>query len=83
MSIRNNITTIIAALALALTILTGFVSCHTVGKLEQIDRRLDGITSELSTLKSPEYQQQVFNERMARLLDLVRQRQEIALAHSE
>lgn len=83
MSIRSNITTIIAALALALTIMTGFVSCHTVGKLEQIDRRLDGITSELSTIKSPEYQQSQFNERLSRVLDEVRKRQELALAHSE
>lgn len=83
MSIRNNITTIIAALALALTILSGFVSCQTVGKLEQIDRRLDGIQTELTTIKSPQYQQQQFNERLSRVLDEVRKRQEIALAHTQ
>lgn len=73
----------LAALALAVSIMLAFVALSTADKLQQIDRRLDGITSELSTLKSPEYQQSQFNERLSRVLDEVRRRQEIALAHSE
>lgn len=80
---RKHFFNIIATLALVITILMAFVSLRTVDRLEQIDRRLDGITSELSTIKSPEYQQTQFNERLSRVLDEVRRRQEIALAHSE
>ena len=80
---RKHFFNIITTLALVITILMAFVSLRTVDRLEQIDRRLDGITSELSTIKSPEYQQSQFNERLSRVLDKVRRRQEIALAHSE
>ncbi len=80
---RKHFFNIIATLALVITILMAFVSLRTVDRLEQIDRRLDGITLELSTIKSPEYQQSQFNERLSRVLDEVRRRQEIALAHSE
>lgn len=73
----------LAALALAVSIMLAFVSWNTVDQLRKIDTRLDGIQSELTMLQSPTYQDRVFQERMARLLDLVRQRQEIALAHSE
>jgi len=73
----------LAALALAISLAMAFVSWSTVDRLERIDRRLDSITSELSTIQSPAYQQQQFNERLSRVLDEVRKRQEIALAHSE
>jgi hypothetical protein len=73
----------LAALALAVSLALAFVSWSTVDRLERIDRRLDGITTELTTIKSPEYQQTQFNERLSRVLDEVRRRQEIALAHTQ
>lgn len=81
--IRRNVFNIIATLALVLTLLMGFVGWSAIDRLERIDHRLDNIQSELTMIQSPTYQDRVFQERMSRLLDLVRERQELALAHSE
>ncbi len=82
-AVLKHLTTIIAVLALVFTMLQGFALLSVGDKLDRIDERLDGITSELTQLKDPTYQQQQFNEKLSRVLDEVRRRQEIALAHSE
>lgn len=81
--IRKYFFNIVSSLALILTLGMVFVSWSTVTHLERIDGRLEGITSELTRLGDPTYQQQQFNEKLSRVLDEVRRRQEIAMARSE
>lgn len=67
-----------AALIISLWLLVLFNSMST--RLDSIDRNLSDVRAEVSLMASPSYQQQQFNERLGKVLDEVRRRQEIALA---
>ena len=70
-----------AALGIAFWLIIMFSAMNT--RLESIDTRLTDMSAQVQLMASPTWQQTQFNERLGRVLDAVRERQQLALAHSE
>lgn len=79
----NFVTTALAALALAISITLAFVSVGTISRLEQIDQRLDGIQSELTTIQSPSFMDKRLDQALDRAMFAMRQDQLQRMAKSQ